>query len=735
MSLLHFLKQQAHQLHHRYGAYASFGVRTILSVFVPGGEKIANLLSLSFEAVELIGGKAEANKRLEEEVDKLGQEIELLHKVLEQLEHRDMHRLLIQCCSMTASGSSFGRSPNQTQELVQQFTIRKLAEQNQSTLRRFQHDISQIRIEVGTLSSEVSSLYQEHTQLEEVVKHLTKLTLQLYQPEQYPLPHSHSIPVYQQLAMARLQAVQALQEKKPNHLLQVAHSVQPFADNSPVGGLMEMTAHAMQTPFHIERVLSPLEKGISKEIGLASELYKAFQADHRRIRFLQLRQQGESLLNTSPQQALAMFEQTQAEAPELVTESLEILIGEARKRTAPPATKRPKPKRPKPASPKTKATKSLASKPAAVKPPVGKEATAKSVSSPQSPPQYMTQLTSNVCTVCGETNIFNRTQCWNCSSSLLNKEIFNLSLINVVVQGEQIQPTLYRLNKHEVYLGRDPNCDISLPNNLIELRHARIVLEDRNYILSILNNSSRVLVNGNPIVHPEIVRSHDRIQIGDFTLRIIKTPADLQKLDIAGVVEPTLSRTPAPRTTSSFETPTPGSSLPSSSTEPAQPKDDSNTTKSKKSSDRARAQRPKFTEPPQVPTHPPASSSSSPLSRSPKLTPTQTRSHRVVLIEAGSKTTLFEFQKNQITIGKSEDNDIILAKGSVNLQHAQLMFRDKQYVLIDLGSTKGTYVNGAKVRAPKIVNHQDHIAIGRYEIRVIENRSELARFGLEASRG
>jgi pSer/pThr/pTyr-binding forkhead associated (FHA) protein len=50
-----------------------------------------------------------------------------------------------------------------------------------------------------------------------------------------------------------------------------------------------------------------------------------------------------------------------------------------------------------------------------------------------------------------------------------------------------------------------------------------------------------------------------------------------------------------------------------------------------------------------------------------------------------------------VNVGRADYNDIVLADPSVSTTHAQLQRRDDVWVLTDLGSTNGTYVEGEPV--------------------------------------
>ncbi len=63
-------------------------------------------------------------------------------------------------------------------------------------------------------------------------------------------------------------------------------------------------------------------------------------------------------------------------------------------------------------------------------------------------------------------------------------------------------------------------------------------------------------------------------------------------------------------------------------------------------------------------------------------------------------------------------NDLMLPKGNVSKQHARLLFRDARFIVTDLKSTNGTYVNGRKIAQATIVREGDKIYIGDFVLRV-----------------
>ncbi|CAN5578172.1 hypothetical protein BH10ACI1_BH10ACI1_08660 [soil metagenome] len=91
-------------------------------------------------------------------------------------------------------------------------------------------------------------------------------------------------------------------------------------------------------------------------------------------------------------------------------------------------------------------------------------------------------------------------------------------------------------------------------------------------------------------------------------------------------------------------------------------------------------------------------------------------------------------QVSRLRIGRAPDNEIVLDAPSVSRYHAELSYEtgSHQPVIIDLGSTNGTFINGEILRAPAPLLPTDWVTIGGYLLRV-EGR-EVKKQDLSASR-
>jgi pilus assembly protein CpaF len=93
----------------------------------------------------------------------------------------------------------------------------------------------------------------------------------------------------------------------------------------------------------------------------------------------------------------------------------------------------------------------------------------------------------------------------------------------------------------------------------------------------------------------------------------------------------------------------------------------------------------------------------------------------IIISEKGGAERRESFDKNEINVGRVQGNDLMLPKGNVSKHHARLLFRDGRFIVTDLKSTNGTYVNGRKIAQATIVREGDKIYIGDFVLRLETN--------------
>lgn len=72
-----------------------------------------------------------------------------------------------------------------------------------------------------------------------------------------------------------------------------------------------------------------------------------------------------------------------------------------------------------------------------------------------------------------------------------------------------------------------------------------------------------------------------------------------------------------------------------------------------------------------------------------------------------------------LTMGRSEDNMVILEDRYVSSHHLKIYFRNTDYMLEDLNSTNGTFLNDVRVRNKVTLNKGDKIRVGTSTFKVL----------------
>ena len=86
-----------------------------------------------------------------------------------------------------------------------------------------------------------------------------------------------------------------------------------------------------------------------------------------------------------------------------------------------------------------------------------------------------------------------------------------------------------------------------------------------------------------------------------------------------------------------------------------------------------------------------------------------------IRIEQGPLTGReFELTQPEVIIGRDESVDLVFSSASVSRQHARLIRQGNNYLIEDLGSSNGTYVNGERLGTDqKLLEFGDRIGLGR----------------------
>lgn len=78
-----------------------------------------------------------------------------------------------------------------------------------------------------------------------------------------------------------------------------------------------------------------------------------------------------------------------------------------------------------------------------------------------------------------------------------------------------------------------------------------------------------------------------------------------------------------------------------------------------------------------------------------------------------------ELHRDTLTIGRATDSDVSIPSLSLSRKHARLMAGGGGYVVEDLGSRNGTFVNGKQIAGPTAVERGDEIRCGDVRLRLV----------------
>ena len=85
---------------------------------------------------------------------------------------------------------------------------------------------------------------------------------------------------------------------------------------------------------------------------------------------------------------------------------------------------------------------------------------------------------------------------------------------------------------------------------------------------------------------------------------------------------------------------------------------------------------------------------------------------KLVIIYGDHAGREYRLGPKRVLIGRTDQGDIVINDSSVSRKHASIESRDGRFLLQDLKSTNGTFVNGESIDV-HVLNHGDKIRIGR----------------------
>ena len=101
---------------------------------------------------------------------------------------------------------------------------------------------------------------------------------------------------------------------------------------------------------------------------------------------------------------------------------------------------------------------------------------------------------------------------------------------------------------------------------------------------------------------------------------------------------------------------------------------------------------------------------------------------RLRIVSGEGVEQVLEVGEQRLQIGRGRDNDVVLPdpEKGVSRTHAELRLENDRYVIVDLQSQNGTYVNGARVDRTEVA-YGAEIAVGGYRLTLLRDGTPVAR--------
>src|SRR5512142_2710775 len=109
-----------------------------------------------------------------------------------------------------------------------------------------------------------------------------------------------------------------------------------------------------------------------------------------------------------------------------------------------------------------------------------------------------------------------------------------------------------------------------------------------------------------------------------------------------------------------------------------------------------------------------------------------TRMWKLSIEDDQGATTVVQLARGEYTIGRGEENTIRLTERNISRRHARLVKQDGNWILFDLGSYNGCFVNGVRTGESQLVGPKDLIQLGDYRLEFITDESlAVTRGGMQ----
>jgi len=93
---------------------------------------------------------------------------------------------------------------------------------------------------------------------------------------------------------------------------------------------------------------------------------------------------------------------------------------------------------------------------------------------------------------------------------------------------------------------------------------------------------------------------------------------------------------------------------------------------------------------------------------------------QLVMRQGPTPGATFSLEGDQLIIGRDSSSGVAINDAEISRKHARLSFQGGKYVLEDLGSTNGTFVNGQRLVSPVVLKSGDVVSFGEQIVLMYE---------------
>jgi len=113
------------------------------------------------------------------------------------------------------------------------------------------------------------------------------------------------------------------------------------------------------------------------------------------------------------------------------------------------------------------------------------------------------------------------------------------------------------------------------------------------------------------------------------------------------------------------------------------------------------------------------------------------QTYQLVMQKGPNPGKIFELIQEELTIGRDITNRIVINDPEISRKHARLSLQSGSYVIEDLGSTNGTFVDGQRLIGPHVLRPGETIMFGEkisleYEVLGFDPNATLIGSGAQA---